>query len=1180
MDSLELLREYMQRKNPSSMKCGGKVKKYQGGGIMEGAQAIKQKYDAIMSNIGMATGAVGGVLGAAANQPDMAPNQGLTEAAGAFQGASIGSKFGPLGIIGGAVLGKIAGKGTYLTNQSNYDTQEYLKNRNYMNNHTVDQSTGYYQQGGDVQGEQAIVIKDGNSYFTPPMPMGIKTIDPNSPYQHIQTEKGEMMMMMDGGIVPTKATKLHKNMKKDEVTDIVPVGTFVFSDFDKKKLKKEKLDKIKIGHSPVQYSEDGEAIELKESSMGDYMTKAEQTPAEIAKNILSKFPISSRKKDIFADITNEQNRVNRLPYLAKLVELNGSKKTDKQIEQYQSGGKTTNAKGQSHYIIPPDALPKGIFNEDILRYSTPDTYPLDIVGDVNYSYEFKNHVPNPNIELDDQGNIISDPNISEDLLKAIRRVADDQYARTGFYPESIPKTAADVHKPYPENNQNGGFINQSGYTPGFPSYKRPYNIIDTKGTGNITMKNTPFPVLALPDKGDPRLMLPGEQHTFQGANYVTEIPDNSYVLPTVDISSQPTPIEDDEKDLPTVEVTAKKSNKSIVEGITANIISDIFKKMKMNPASKKAIAILDHLKKKNYEFEFNRGKGLDFSSGLSKKDAENIKKSIDLDASSNKVFKLQQGGPVIKPNYPIDIYKQLPKAVIPPYAKFPIEDPRGSGNYRYATEQEIEEINRYIQDSERENIKGDSGYSYPTGEENNYEEGDIYEGSNAPTNKFRTDDPYFPRHEDDDGTVSVDVPLSSLGEESVRRRNRAIADSAGISAEDEDFLNPDYYGPPEGGYRITERDNRSVWRESDADRFKDFPPKIDRLPGGVRQEKVPIDISKMLPSILPGVSHERDVRRSYNPPSDRVKKEKLQKPPKGVWIIPPGLPGMSPITVPFPTINRWTKKVIVPKNKKPSNSESVQPIEQVPEQGYRIDSLPIYGPSVGMYSQPTGEVQPTPQQGLYGEYQKLIDNYKGQFKSNSNYGRAASAIGHGIGALGSATQNARVDPTLKSTKFLRQSYSHVPQYLKDYQVSTTQKPLDTLARNLGRAGYSGNQLQAILSGAAARTQDATNRSMYQYNMNDVAQDQKYNMAMQGVEDFNNASLATAGNEQRGLENAKLARTVGYLGQGITRDASLRSKGLETQYGLDKQLLDLKARQIMEAEQAKQYAAILAQLKGQ
>lgn len=481
-----------------------------------------------------------------------------------------------------------------------------------MNNHTVDQSTGYYQQGGDVQGEQAIVIKDGNSYFTPPMPMGIKTIDPNSPYQHIQTEKGEMMMMMDGGIVPTKATKLHKNMKKDEVTDIVPVGTFVFSDFDKKKLKKEKLDKIKIGHSPVQYSEEGEAIELKESSMGDYMTKAEQTPAEIAKNILSKFPISSRKKDIFADITNEQNRVNRLPYLAKLVELNGSKKTDKQIDEMKMGGKVK-------------------------------------------KYELG-----------------TDPILNSEPVSALPRMLNP--------------------------------INIASYKP--------------------------------------------------------------------------------------------------------------------------------------------------------------------------------------------------------------------------------------------------------------------------------------------------------------------------------------YIGP-----------------------------------------------------------------------------------------------------------------------------ETLKP------------------------SQPAGEVQLTPQQALYGEYQKLIDNYKGQFKSNSNYGRAASAIGHGIGALGSATQSARVDPTLKSTKFLRQSYSHVPQYLKDYQVSTTQKPLDTLARNLGRAGYSGNQLQAILSGAAARTQDATNRSMYQYNMNDVAQDQKYNMAMQGVEDFNNASLATAGNEQRGLENAKLARTVGYLGQGITRDASLRSKGLETQYGLDKQLLDLKARQMMEAEQAKQYAAILAQLKG-
>lgn len=1072
MDSLELLREYMQRKNPSSMKCGGKVKKYQGGGIMEGAKAIKQKYDAIMSNIGMATGAIGGVLGAAANQPDMAPQQDLSEMAGAFQGASIGSKFGPLGIIGGAVLGKIAGKGTYLTNQSNYDTQEYLKNRNYMNNHTVDQSTGYYQQGGDVQGEQAIVIKDGNSYFTPPMPMGLKTIAPNSPYQHIQTEKGEMMMMMDGGIVPTKATKLHKNMKKDEVTDIVPVGTFIFSDFDKKKLKKEKLDKIKIGHSPVQYSEDGEAIELKESSMGDYMTKAEQTPAEIAKNILSKFPISSRKKDIFADITNEQNRVNRLPYLAKLVELNGSKKTDKQIEQYQSGG----------------------------------------------------------------------------------------------------------------------LINQTGYTPGKPSYKNPYNIIDTKGTGKISMLNTPFAIYAVPDVGSPRLMLPGEEHTFEGARYVTEVPD-SYTLPTVEINSRPTTdptlIADEVKELPTVDILEKRAS-SLKTGLEAKLVSDLLDKMKIKPNSKKGSMLLDYLKKKDKGFELNTQKGLDFSTGISKKDIEKIKNSIDLDVSSNNVFKLQQGGPVIKPNYPIDIYKQLPRAVIPPYAKYPIEDPKGSGNYRYATEQEIEEINRYIQDSQRENIKGDSGYTYPTGEENNYKEGDIYDGSNAPTTRFRTDDPYFPRHEADDGTVSVDVPLSPLGEEWVRLKNRAVADSAGISAEDEDFLNPDYYGPPEGGYRITERDNRSVWRESDADRFKDFPPKIGRLTGGVRQEKVPIDISKKLPPTLPGVSHERDVRRSYNPPSDRVKKEKLQKPPKGAWIIPPGLPGMSPITVPFPEINRWTKKPIVPKNVNPSTSE-IPPVinpedngSQNPnvDQGYIIDSFPIYGPEVSTQNSQVGSPSNlTAQEKLYADYGHLINNYKGQFKSNSNYGRAASAIGHGIGALGSALQSARVDPQLKSTKFLRQSYSHVPQYLKDYQISTTQRPLDTLARNLGRAGYNGNQLQAILSGATARTQDATNRSMYQYNMNDVAQDQKYNMAMQGVEDFNNASLATAGNEQRGLENAKLARTVGYLGQGITRDASLRSKGLETQYGLDKQLLDLKARQMMEAEQAKQYAAILAQLKG-
>lgn len=78
--------------------------------------------------------------------------------------------------------------------------------------------------------------------------------------------------------------------------------------------------------------------------------------------------------------------------------------------------------------------------------------------------------------------------------------------------------------------QFGGNVNTTGYTPGTFTYGNPYNIIPG---GNITMENTPFPVMGFPldgnqNVGNPVLMKPGENYEFPNAAGVLEVPAMQY----------------------------------------------------------------------------------------------------------------------------------------------------------------------------------------------------------------------------------------------------------------------------------------------------------------------------------------------------------------------------------------------------------------------------------------------------------------------------------------------------------------------------------------------------------------------------------------------------------------------------------------------------------------------------
>ena len=73
--------------------------------------------------------------------------------------------------------------------------------------------------------------------------------------------------------------------------------------------------------------------------------------------------------------------------------------------------------------------------------------------------------------------------------------------------------------------QKGGLINTTGYTPGTPSMNNPYNIIPSS---NITMQNTPFPILGIANTGEHKVMMPGNNYKFSNADYVAEVPLNKY----------------------------------------------------------------------------------------------------------------------------------------------------------------------------------------------------------------------------------------------------------------------------------------------------------------------------------------------------------------------------------------------------------------------------------------------------------------------------------------------------------------------------------------------------------------------------------------------------------------------------------------------------------------------------
>lgn len=159
----------------------------------------------------------------------------------------------------------------------------------------------------------------------------------------LQAEIGEWFSTPDMMLAKVKAKESHKKQDKDNVSDILQPGSFIYSDDKKliidknKKVKGIDLEEITFGRGPIEYSETEQTPLPKEIKFIDIMNKNKMTPAQIAAQVYAKYPSTDREKDAFSIVANEENKSSRMPYLLVLQELNKRKQT-KQPQKFQYGG--------------------------------------------------------------------------------------------------------------------------------------------------------------------------------------------------------------------------------------------------------------------------------------------------------------------------------------------------------------------------------------------------------------------------------------------------------------------------------------------------------------------------------------------------------------------------------------------------------------------------------------------------------------------------------------------------------------------------------------------------------------------------------------------------------------------------------------------------------------------------
>lgn len=233
-------------------------------------------------------------------------------------------------------------KGPKLSGEKNKKKIETSRYGNYIPYYQYGAPINHYQFGGEVKNfSKKKILNGGYNDNIPSYQYGGQiNYDHTYPihpitedFTEIQTEKGETVFLPDGTIVDVKATDLHKNMDKNKVTDILPEGSYIFSNDKQMKFKLNekiggvKIKDMKLGKTVFEYKENELTTGPEDIMFSDIFNgKDNLTPAELTNNIKKKFEVRDMKDDFFVSRANSENKEQRVEYLNILKAFSEFKK--------------------------------------------------------------------------------------------------------------------------------------------------------------------------------------------------------------------------------------------------------------------------------------------------------------------------------------------------------------------------------------------------------------------------------------------------------------------------------------------------------------------------------------------------------------------------------------------------------------------------------------------------------------------------------------------------------------------------------------------------------------------------------------------------------------------------------------------------------------------------------------
>lgn len=180
---------------------------------------------------------------------------------------------------------------------------------------------GKYRQGGGVFHNNIVANEDSKAKSYVDLPAMVP----------IQTEVKETVVLPTGDLVKVNATKRHSRMTDDEVTDVVPEGSYILSQFGDTKIYKDEAKLIPMEIKAEPYNLFRASSVPKVKTLADLMNKNVMSPADLSRVIENRFKIID-SSDPFTQQTNEVNKYNRASYLQTIIQLSEYDKARKGID--------------------------------------------------------------------------------------------------------------------------------------------------------------------------------------------------------------------------------------------------------------------------------------------------------------------------------------------------------------------------------------------------------------------------------------------------------------------------------------------------------------------------------------------------------------------------------------------------------------------------------------------------------------------------------------------------------------------------------------------------------------------------------------------------------------------------------------------------------------------------------